>query len=320
MVICPHRVDSIEIITLVDNVIEILSSKPHDNFVPVRQWVTAKNASPNYLFGGHGFSTLIRIKHREKIYSVLYDTGPSGDILIHNVVSLGLDTSSIGTIVISHGHWDHMGGLLSILARIGHPKTPVYLHPRMLVKRRIATKTEQGEHIRELPYVCTANDITEAGGNPILTTEPTLIAGNTILRSGEIPRQTEYEKGFPNHQALIDNEWRNDSEIIDDNCLILRTKEGLIIITGCAHSGIVNSIYEAIRLTGVNKVHAIIGGFHLGGEQDIPRIEHTIRDLQAISPSMIVPCHCTSTPAQHLIASAFSRAYVTSSVGNMYKF
>jgi len=320
VIISPLIVDSVEIITLVDNVIEVARNKLHDNVVPLYQWVSTKDSSPNHIFAGHGLSTLIRTKSGDRTFEILYDTGPSGDILLHNVRAMGLNLSSTDAIVISHGHWDHIGGLTAILAEIGHPRTPVYLHPRMFVKRRIATKTEQGERVRELPSVCSISDIKEAGGNPIVTTEPALIAGSTVLRSGEIPRQTEYEKGFLNHQAFVDNEWIDDSEIIDDNCLIMRTKRGLVIITGCAHSGIVNSVYEAIRLTGVNSVHAILGGFHLGGEHNESRIASTIRDLQAINASMIIPCHCTGATAQRLMEKAFPYAYVISSVGNMYRF
>jgi 7,8-dihydropterin-6-yl-methyl-4-(beta-D-ribofuranosyl)aminobenzene 5'-phosphate synthase len=315
-----QRVDSVEIITLVDNVIENTGSKLYDNVVPIDGWVSKENTSSWHTFAGHGLATLIRTHHREDNFEVLYDTGPSGEILLHNVKSLGLDLSSVDDIVMSHGHWDHFGGLTNILVEIGRQGVPVYIHPRMSAKRRIITKTDRGEHIRELQPVCSLSDIKDAGGDPRSTTEPILIAGNTILRTGEIPRKTIYEKGIPNHQAFVDGEWVDDSKIIDDNCLAIETKRGLIIVTGCAHAGVVNSINEVIRLTGVKKVNAIIGGFHLAGKQSEPRIESTIRDLQEISPSMIVPCHCTGAVAQHMMAEAFPKAYVTSSVGNLYRF
>ncbi len=320
MNICPRRVDRVEIITLVDNVIENSGSRLHDNVVPVGKWVSDENTSPWNTFAGHGLATLIRTYIENDSYEALYDTGPSGEILLHNVKALGVDLSAIDAIVMSHGHWDHFRGLTTILAKIGRQDVPVYLHPRMLVKRRFVIKTEQGERVRTMPPVCSLDEIIDAGGSPRSTIQPVLIAGDTILRTGEIPRKTKYEKGVPNHQAFVDGEWIDDSKVIDDNCVVIRTKRGLIIVTGCAHAGVINSVNEAIRLTGVNKVHAIIGGFHLGGKRNKSRVERTIKDLLAISPAMIVPCHCTGAFAQHLMANAFPRAYVTGSVGNLYRF
>ncbi|MFW9960816.1 MAG: MBL fold metallo-hydrolase [Candidatus Thorarchaeota archaeon] len=320
MKICPRRVDRVEIVTLVDNVIENSGRRLHNNVIPVGEWVSQENTSPFNTFAGHGFATLIRTYIKNESFEVLYDTGPSGEILLHNVKALGIDLSSIDAIVMSHGHWDHFNGLTAVLAEIRQQDIPVYIHPRMFAKRRIVIKTEQGERIRTLPPVCSLQDITDAGGSPRSNNQPVLIAGDTVLRTGEIPRITAYEEGFPNHQAFIDGEWTDDSKIIDDNCLVINTKRGLVVVTGCAHAGVVNSVNEAVRLTRVSKVHAIIGGFHLGGARNEPRIDHTIKDLQAISPEMIVPCHCTGATAQHSIANVFTKAYVTSSVGNLYRF
>ena len=318
--ICPLTVDRVEIITLVDNVIENSGSRLHNNVVPVGEWVSQENTSPWNTFAGHGLATLIRTHIKRESFEVLYDTGPSGEILLHNIKALGLDLGAIDAIVMSHGHWDHFNGLTAALDEIGRQEVPVYIHPRMLAKRRFVIKTERGERIRTLPPVCSLQDITDAGGSPRNTDQPVLVAGDTILRTGEIPRQTEYESGFPNHQAFIDGEWVDDSKIVDDNCVIINTKRGLIVVTGCAHAGVVNSVNEAIRLTSVNKVRAIIGGFHLMGARNESRVNHTIKDLKSISPEMIVPCHCTGAFAQNSIANAFPMAYVTSSVGNLYRF
>lgn len=314
-----QRVDRVEIITLVDNVIENAGSRTHECVAPVYQWVTGKSAAPRYTLAGHGLAHLIRTYLGGEVFEVLYDTGPSDQLILHNVRTLGLDLGSLDAIVLSHGHWDHFGGLIAVLTATGKLGVPVYLHRRMFDRRRVVTKTEQEERIHEFPAICSIDDIADAGGNPIITTESILIAGQTILRTGEIPRNTDYERGFANHQALVDGEWMDDSEIIDDNCLAIRTRKGLIIITGCAHAGLINSINEAIRLTGTRKVHAIIGGFHLSGTHNEPRIKRTINDLKALNPQMIVPSHCTGVVAQHMIAKAFPEAYVTGSVGNLYR-
>jgi metal-dependent hydrolase (beta-lactamase superfamily II) len=315
-----QRVDSAEIITLVDNVIETSGSRLHENVIPMGRWVSGKNTSPSFTFAGHGLATLVRTHLGEDSFEVLYDTGPSGEILIHNLRAMGIDLHSVDAIILSHGHYDHLGGLKAALDDTGRNDVPVYLHPRMLVRRRVVSKSKSGERINELPPVCSLEEISEAGGIARIMTEPTLIAGNTILRTGEIPRMTDYEVGFPNHQALIDGIWVDDSEIIDDNSLAIECHAGLIVLTGCAHAGVVNSVKEIVRLTGVNKVHAIIGGFHLVGRQNEERIEKTIIDLKKFGPDMIVPCHCSGAVAQHMMAEAFPEEYVTGSVGNMYRF
>jgi 7,8-dihydropterin-6-yl-methyl-4-(beta-D-ribofuranosyl)aminobenzene 5'-phosphate synthase len=315
-----QRVDSAEIIAIVDNVIENSGSRQHENVLPIGRWVSGEQTSPSYTFAGHGLATLIRTHLGDSSYEVLYDAGPSDEILLHNLKAMGIDLRSISAIVMSHGHWDHFGGLKAALAEINRHDIPIYLHPRMFAKRRIISKTETGEKVWEFTPVCSLDEILEAGGAAEITTKPILIAGNTVLRTGEIPRETEYEVGFPNHQSMVDGAWIDDSEIIDDNCLIIDTARGLIVITGCAHAGVVNSVREAIRLTGRKKIRAIIGGFHLMGKQNEQRIEKTIEDLKKFSPEMIVPSHCTGAVAQHMLANAFPEAYVTGSVGNMYKF
>jgi 7,8-dihydropterin-6-yl-methyl-4-(beta-D-ribofuranosyl)aminobenzene 5'-phosphate synthase len=315
-----RRVDSAEIITLVDNVIETSGSRLHKNVVPIGQWVSGEQTAPGYTFAGHGLATLIRTHLGNSSFEVLYDAGPSDEILLHNLKAMGIDLRPISAIVMSHGHWDHFGGLKAALAQINRHDTPIYLHPRMFAKRRIISKTATGEKIHEFTPVCSLDEILEAGGAAQITTQPILIAGNTVLRTGEIPRETEYEKGLPNHQSLVDGVWVDDSEIIDDNCLIIDSQKGLVVVTGCAHAGVINSVREAIRLTGRKKIRAIIGGFHLIGRQSGQRIEKTIEDLKKLSPDMIVPSHCTGAVGQHMMANAFPEAYVTSSVGNMYKF
>ncbi|TFG32897.1 MBL fold metallo-hydrolase [Candidatus Thorarchaeota archaeon] len=313
-------VDNLIITILVDNVIEWSGSETHDNVMITNQWVKGKKANPIHVFGGHGLAFLIQTQIGENTYEILYDTGPSGEIISHNIEALGLDISGVAAIVMSHGHWDHFGGLLEVLKKIGHKNVPVHIHPRMMALRRTAAQTEQGMKIINFPSVPTLDEIKSASGTPVISIEPVLLAGNTILRTGEIPRRNDYEIGFPNHQALVDGKWIDDSKVIDDNCLAILTKEGLVIVTGCAHSGIVNSIHEAINLTGEKRVRAVIGGFHLMGKNNAIQIEKTIKDLKDISPKMLVPCHCTGAPAQYVMNQEFPKAYVTGSTGNRYVF
>jgi len=313
-------VDSVTITVLVDNVIEWSGSEKHENVIGASQWVKEKTRDSIYVRGGHGLAFLIETKVGESSYQILYDTGPAGELLLHNLVALNLDISSVNAIVLSHGHWDHFGGLISILKKTGRENIPVYIHPMMLNPRRTFIQTIEGEKINEFPPVPTFDEIIDAGGKPVVSANPILLANNTILRTGEIPRLTRYELGFPNHQMLVEGEWIDDSMVIDDNCLGIQTQSGLVIVTGCAHSGVVNSVKEIMRLTQQTNVRAIIGGFHLMGKKRTSQIEMTISDLKKIQPDMIVPCHCTGAPAQHLMSQELSDVYVTGSIGNRYVF
>jgi 7,8-dihydropterin-6-yl-methyl-4-(beta-D-ribofuranosyl)aminobenzene 5'-phosphate synthase len=313
-------VDNLTITVLVDNVIEWSGSEKHKNVLVADQWVKEKERRSIYVRGGHGLAFLIQTNVGDQSFEILYDTGPSGEVLLHNLKTLGLDVSSVDAIVMSHGHWDHFGGLLDVLKRIGRNDIPVYIHPKMLNARRTVAQTDEGKKINDFPQVPTAEEIVASGGKLVISADPLLLAGDTILRTGEISRLTEFENGFPNHQMLVDGDWVDDSKVIDDNCLGIRTPSGIVVVTGCAHSGIINSVKEVMKLTGEDNIRAIIGGFHLMGKRNMSRVEKTVMNLKELNPSLIVPCHCTGAPAQHLIAQEVPEAYATGSTGNRYVF
>ena len=191
----------------------------------------------------------------------------------------------------------------------------------MFYPRWFVWSTPQGEQFRELDLIPSIKEIKSAGGRPILEIGPIGIAKNTLLLSGEIPRITEYEKGMLGHRAFINDEWQNDEAILDDRCLIANVKgKGLVVMSGCSHAGLINILKEAVRLTGENRVHGVVGGLHLIGKKNEPRILPTISDLKPFDLSMLVPTHCTGWKAQHAMARAFPDSYVQGSVGNLYIF
>jgi 7,8-dihydropterin-6-yl-methyl-4-(beta-D-ribofuranosyl)aminobenzene 5'-phosphate synthase len=312
-------IDMAEVIVLVDNGVDFSGGIHVSEAISPRVW--AKGANTDHLRGGHGLSLLVRTYVGEEVHEVLYDTGPSDDLLEHNVRSLGLDLTSIEAIVMSHGHWDHFGGIKWALKEIAKPSLPVYMHPRMLAPRRILQETEKGPSIWKLPDIAGEEDIVKWGGEPIITDSPTLVASGTILRTGEIPRQTTYEKGIPGHQALVGGSWQDDASITDDNSLVLHVKgKGLVVLTGCAHAGVVNSVREAVRLTGTREVHALIGGIHLMGHADMTETKETVDDLTEIDPHVVACGHCTGWRAQHALSAQFGKRYVQSGVGIMFRF
>ncbi len=143
-----------------------------------------------------------------------------------------------------------------------------------------------------------------------------MLVDGMILVSGEVARTTEFEKGFPVHYCKRGDCWEKDPMIMDDQFALINVKDkGLIIITGCGHSGIINIIRHAQKVTGIEKVYAVIGGFHLTGGVFDPIIPATVAALKEIDPTYVMPGHCTGWTALHEIAMAMPDAYIPNSVG-----
>jgi 7,8-dihydropterin-6-yl-methyl-4-(beta-D-ribofuranosyl)aminobenzene 5'-phosphate synthase len=154
----------------------------------------------------------------------------------------------------------------------------------------------------------------------VRTKSPYLLADNMVLVTGEIPRKMNFEKGFPQHRVLVNGKWQPDPWIWDDRAVVINISgKGLVVISGCAHAGIINTTLYAQQLTGITDVYAIMGGFHLAGEESEARISQTIEKLKLLNPKLLVPSHCTGWRGIHAIAEAFPRAFVWNSVGNLYR-
>jgi 7,8-dihydropterin-6-yl-methyl-4-(beta-D-ribofuranosyl)aminobenzene 5'-phosphate synthase len=158
-----------------------------------------------------------------------------------------------------------------------------------------------------------------AGFEIVEERQPSLLLDRSVLITGEVDRTTSFEKGFAIHQAWRDGDWTPDPLILDDQALIAHVRgKGLIVLTGCGHSGIVNIVRYAQKLTGVDQVAAIVGGFHLGGPLFAPIMAETVAALTAFEPGMIVPGHCTGFEAVRAISLAMPEAFVINSVGTRF--
>jgi 7,8-dihydropterin-6-yl-methyl-4-(beta-D-ribofuranosyl)aminobenzene 5'-phosphate synthase len=264
----------------------------------------------------HGFSVLIRTKRGEKTAIVLFDTGVSRSGILNNIDALDIDAKSIQAIILSHGHPDHAMGLPGFLDRLGLRSLPLVLHPDAYLERKLVLPT--GDEIMvPAPKVA---DFRRENIEVIEEAGPSMLVDNMVLVSGEVPRGTDFEQGLPIHFAKRDDAWEPDPLIMDDQCAILNVHDrGLVIITGCGHSGIINTIRHAQALTGVERVYAVIGGFHLTGGLFEPIIPATIKALRRISPKYVLPGHCTGWRATHEIARAMPEAFIPNSVGTTLK-
>jgi 7,8-dihydropterin-6-yl-methyl-4-(beta-D-ribofuranosyl)aminobenzene 5'-phosphate synthase len=316
------EVDGAEIISLMDNSIDFLSTIRKKEVQQVRKWMKESKGEDwirEHLIGPmaeHGFSMLIRTFYDGASHSVLFDTGGSPEGVVINADRMGPDLSEIESIALSHGHYDHFAGLLSVLKVINKQGLPIIVHEDMFKTRGTADDNGTIRKHKDFP----ADDQVKPA-RYVRTKQPYLIADKTVLVTGEIPRETDFEKGFLQHRVFTDGQWRPDPWILDDRAIVINVKQkGLVVVSGCAHAGIVNTTRYAQQISGTDNVYAIMGGFHLAGKEYASRISQTVEELKLINPDLIVPSHCTGWKGIYAIAEAMPDAFVWNSVGNLYKF
>jgi 7,8-dihydropterin-6-yl-methyl-4-(beta-D-ribofuranosyl)aminobenzene 5'-phosphate synthase len=167
----------------------------------------------------------------------------------------------------------------------------------------------------------TRHILIQAGYNIVEQDASSLWIKDSILVTGEVPRTTDFEKGFPNHYSEIDGKMENDPLIKDDQAIILSIKDkGLVVITGCGHSGIVNILKYAKELTGNDRIYAVMGGMHLTGGTFEPIIPRTIDELEKLEARFLIPCHCSGLKAVNEIVRIMPNAFIQNSVGTTYVF
>jgi 7,8-dihydropterin-6-yl-methyl-4-(beta-D-ribofuranosyl)aminobenzene 5'-phosphate synthase len=264
----------------------------------------------------HGFSALVTIKKDGRERSVLLDTGLTPNGLADNMRRLSLSPESIEAIVFSHGHFDHTTGLDGLVRALGRAKPPVIVHPEFWTRRRMVVP---GREPFEMPST-SKSALQEAGFEIIEERQPSLLLDGSLLITGEVERTTEFERGFPVQQAFREGQWQPDPLILDDQALVLNVRDkGLVVLTGCGHAGLVNTLRYAGELTSVDHLYAVIGGFHLNGPLFEPIIPDTCAALAELAPEVIVPTHCTGWKATHALAAQFPNAFIQNSIGTRYE-
>jgi 7,8-dihydropterin-6-yl-methyl-4-(beta-D-ribofuranosyl)aminobenzene 5'-phosphate synthase len=316
-------VDEIEITTLVDNVFDALL--PGDERVRRASLGTGTVSAPQFdggrtsagMLAEHGFSALVTVRRAGRSTTLLFDTGLSPDAMVTNADRLGIDLGDLHGVVLSHGHSDHAGGLAGLAGRRGVRSLPMVLHPGAWTRRRLALP---GRTPDELPTL-SRRALEGEGFEVVERRDPSLLLDGSVLITGEVDRTTEFEHGMPPaHQAWTGTEWTHDPLVIDDQALVVHVRgRGLVVLTGCGHAGAVNIVRQAQRLTGVGRLHALVGGLHLGGPAFEPVIPPTVAALTELAPGLIVPGHCTGWRAQHALAAALPDAWVQGSSGTTYR-
>jgi 7,8-dihydropterin-6-yl-methyl-4-(beta-D-ribofuranosyl)aminobenzene 5'-phosphate synthase len=307
------EVDQVEILTVLDNSLDLLMAGSETaRRVPLDGTV---GEGRSILRAEHGFSILVTVVKGGQREKFLLDAGLTKETLIHNMDVLEIRPSDLHAIVLSHGHTDHVAGLMGLLSRTGRRRLPLLLHPDAFLQRKTVLP-DGGEVLLPPPD---RRGIEQEGVVLVEERGASMLLGGLALVTGQIARTTDFEKGFPVHYARIDGEWRPDPLIHDDQAVVMNVKgKGLVVLSGCGHAGIVNVLRHATTLTGVGNVHAVLGGFHLTGRLFEPLIAPTVQALKEIGPKLIVPSHCTGWKATHEIARALPDAFVPNSVGTTF--
>ena len=306
-------VDSLTVTTLVDNVTDLLLQDEG----PARRASWGPALAGDALRAEHGFSALVTISRKGRETRLLFDTGITPDGMVENMRRLELSPRDIDLIVLSHGHWDHTTGMDGLARELGRASLPVLIHPEFWSRRRIALP---GKEPLELP---TAGRAALEGAGFEITEErrPSFLLDGALLVTGEVDRTTEFERGFVHHQAYRDGGWEPDPLILDDQALVANVAgRGLFVLTGCGHSGIVNILRYVRRLTGEDRLHAVVGGFHLGGPAFEPIIDPTCEALAELAPDHLAPAHCTGWRAVHALAGRLPESFIQNAVGTRLEF
>jgi len=305
------EIDRIESLTVIDNYVDVLLANTQ---VVTRPPLSKGGDIPSdTLLAEHGLSLLVTVYQGEEKHTVLFDTGYSKIGVPHNLEQHKVDLNEVEGIILSHGHMDHTGALYAILDKIPG-KIPLVLHPGAFDSPRFFGLADGRKLL--FPQTLVKEELLKRNVALMERKTPTPLAHEGILVTGEVERVTPFEKGLPN--AVLERDGKIEKDpIVDDQALVIHLKgKGLVIIAGCSHAGIINTVLYAQKLTGIEKVHTILGGFHLSGPHFEPIIEQTIGELKRFNPEVLVPMHCTGWTAIQRMSQEFPDAFILNSVGS----
>jgi 7,8-dihydropterin-6-yl-methyl-4-(beta-D-ribofuranosyl)aminobenzene 5'-phosphate synthase len=320
------EVEDVEVTILVDNRADLI----------VQSTETVKRFTDKPLLAEHGFAALIDLKSVNQ--RILWDTGIDPNTMLENMKRMEIDPTSIEKIVLSHGHGDHTAGVTSILKAMDvgpvieewEPDTP----PEELVKgtewQRIpliahpAAFRERWSFPKDGkiygPVLPPSMDEWRALGAEIILSEDPYQLGPGCWTTGEVPRLSFEESGRPSSMRYRDGKNFLPDDIEEDQAIVIHVKDkGLVVVSGCAHSGIVNTVNYAREISGIEDVWAILGGFHLARSPD-DEIAMTIAEIKKMKPALIAPSHCTGFTAMCQFVAQMPEAFTYSVVGTKYLF
>jgi 7,8-dihydropterin-6-yl-methyl-4-(beta-D-ribofuranosyl)aminobenzene 5'-phosphate synthase len=315
MTIQLQEVDRVEILTLQDNYIDIAA---HDGTAIVQRPAPEDPSGQRVsITAEHGFSAVLGLTAQGRTRKALFDFGFSEQGALRNARLLGVDLAEIEALVLSHGHMDHHGGLPAFVESLGGKGIELILHPAAFRGSRYIKLSEE----RRLGLPSPDRERLEKAGVRVApSTTPRLLLDGMLLFLGEVPKRTDFEKGMMKARYEEGGAEKFDP-IEDDSAVVAHVSgKGLVVLSGCAHSGIVNTVAHAREVTGVGEVFAVMGGFHLTGADFEPIIGRTTEALKALNPRYIVPTHCTGRKASVHIEREMPESFLLNMSGTKMVF
>jgi 7,8-dihydropterin-6-yl-methyl-4-(beta-D-ribofuranosyl)aminobenzene 5'-phosphate synthase len=278
---------------------------PKDNDVKLTITTLSENtAAIPPLLGEQGLSILVDTGSN----AFLLDTGQSISVS-HNVDALGVDLDRIDKIVLSHGHFDHTGGLRALLQKMKR-KIDIVAHPDVWSAKYNIYENHPPKYIG-IPFQ--PAELEGLGARFTLSRGPVVLTDG-VMTTGEVPMTTGYETIDPHLYVKEGDEFKPDP-VMDDRGIVIKTGKGLVVVLGCAHRGMINTLYHAQELTGIQDIELVVGGSHLIGSSE-ERIWQTIAALKVLRVRRMGLCHCTSLPVEAILAQEFGEGFFFNSTGS----